>query len=229
MKPIVVQVVVEGETERDFVKRILNPYFYPKGLKFQFNLLHGVSRWGWERVRDEIAGSIYDDPNSYCTTMLDLYGLPENTPGKSSGYSRNPILWAENIEKSIAQSLAASNPRLQNFIKSRHFIPYLQVHEFEALLFSDPVAIAEVVNTKNCIDELMAIRNKYETPEHINNSPATAPSRRLRKIFGSSYQKPLYGVMIAQDIGLNKIRRQCRHFNAWLSLLEEIAQTSTLP
>lgn len=82
MKPIVVQVVVEGETERDFVKQILNPYFYPKGLKFQFNLLHGVSRWGWERVRNEIAGSIYDDPNSYCTTMLDLYGLPENTPGK---------------------------------------------------------------------------------------------------------------------------------------------------
>ena len=108
MKPIVVQVVVEGETERDFIKQILNPYFYPRGLKFQFNLLHGVSRWGWERVRNEIAGSIYDDPNSYCTMMLDLYGLPENTPGKSRGFNRDPLLWAEHIEKAIAKSLAES-------------------------------------------------------------------------------------------------------------------------
>lgn len=224
MKRTLVQVVVEGETERDFVKRILAPHFYPKGLVFQFNLLHGVNRWGWDRVRNEIAGCIYDAPESYCTTMIDLYGLPENTPGKNQGYDRNPILWAENIEKAISQSLFKSNQRLQNFITNDRFIPYLQVHEFEALLFSEPETIAAVVDTKDCAEELKAIRNQYKTPEYINNNPASAPSRRLKKIYGSSYQKPLFGVMIAQDIGLDKIRKQCRHFNSWLSLLENIAQ-----
>lgn len=228
MSFVEVQVVVEGETERDFVKRVLGPYFYPKGLRFHFNVLHGVNRWGWERVRNEIAGCIYDDPTSYCTTMLDLYGLPENTPGKHGNKYSDPVKWAEHIERSISKSLHDMNDRLEIFIDTGHFIPYLQVHEFEALLFSDPLMISPNVDSKPRHNELVEIREKYPTPEHINNSPATAPSRRLRKLFGSAYQKPLCGVLTAQDIGLPKIRHECKHFDSWLTILEEIAEVGRL-
>jgi hypothetical protein len=219
----VVQIVVEGETERDFVKKILGPYFRPQGMIFQFNVLHGVTRWGWEKVRNEIAGCIYDDPDSYCTTMLDLYGLPENTPGKHGGKYDDPLKWAGNIERSISRSLRELNERTGRFVAGGHFIPYVQVHEFEALLFSDPLAISPNVDGKEKDAELIKIRASYPTPEHINNHPSTAPSRRLRKLFGSAYQKPLCGTLIAEDIGLEKIRRECRHFNEWLTLLEGIA------
>ncbi len=222
----VVQIVVEGETERDFVKRILGPHFRPLGMIFQFNLLHGVSRWGWEKVRNEIAGCIYDDPNSYCTTMLDLYGLPENTPGKNGGKYDNPLKWAEHIERSISKSLSETNDRLELFIETGHFIPYLQVHEFEALLFSDPLAISPNVDARPRVEELIEIRQSYPTPEYINNHPSTAPSHRLRKLFGSAYQKPLCGTLIAEDIGLEKMRRECKHFDEWITLLEEIAEVN---
>ncbi len=228
MSFVEVQVVVEGETERDFVKRVLGPYFYPKGLRFHFNLLHGVTKWGWERVRDEIAGCIYDDPTSYCTTMLDLYGLPENTPGKHGGKYPDPLKWAEHIERSMSQSLRGMNDRLEIFIDTGHFIPYLQVHEFEALLFSDPAMISPNVDSRPHLEELVKIRESYPTPEYINNSPVTAPSHRLRRLFGSAYQKPLCGVLIAQDIGLTKIRRECKHFNDWLTTLEDLAEVSKL-
>ena len=221
----VVQIVVEGETERDFVKKILGPYFRPLGMIFQFDLLHGVTRWGWEKVRNEIAGCIYDNPNSYCTTMLDLYGLPENTPGKHGGKHDDPLKWAEHIERSISRSLLEMNERTELFVETGHFIPYLQVHEFEALLFSDPLAISPNVDGRSKDEELIKIREAYPTPEHINNHPSTAPSHRLRKLFGSAYQKPLCGSLIAEDIGLEKMRRECRHFNGWITLLEEIAET----
>lgn len=222
----VMQIVVEGETERDFVKKILGPHFRPLGMIFQFNVLHGVTRWGWEKVRNEIAGCIYDAPDSYCTTMLDLYGLPENTPGKHGGRYDDPLKWVTHIERAISRSLKEMNERMERFVGSGRFIPYLQVHEFEALLFSDPLAISPNVDAKSKDAELIKIRAEYPTPEHINNHPSTAPSRRLRKLFGTAYQKPLCGALIAEDIGLEKIRRECRHFHEWVTLLEELAEAS---
>jgi hypothetical protein len=62
------------------------------------------------------------------------------------------------------------------------------------------------------------------TPEHINNNPNTAPSKRILKIY-PEYNKVLDGYNIAKFIGIDKIRVECRHFDKWLSKLEHIIGT----
>ncbi|MEO1765387.1 MAG: DUF4276 family protein, partial [Cyanobacteria bacterium J06629_18] len=64
------------------------------------------------------------------------------------------------------------------------------------------------------------------SPEHINDSPVTAPSKRILACC-SGYEKPLHGSLIAIDIGLDTIRKQCRHFNQWLTRLENINQAES--
>ena len=100
------------------------------------------------------------------------------------------------------------------------FIPYIQLHEFEALLFSD----ISVFNRNFTSDELdfhsleQAI-NSVDTPEEFNNGPATAPSERLKKAI-KGYDKVVYGACLASEIGLDTIREKCKMFNEWIEKLE---------
>jgi len=64
-----------------------------------------------------------------------------------------------------------------------------------------------------------AIRNQFVTPEDINDSPVTAPSKRVRELI-PGYEKPLYGALAVLEIGLDRIRRECPHFNDWIVALE---------
>lgn len=97
----------------------------------------------------------------------------------------------------------------------------LQLHEFEALLFSDPQKLEDWLSLDTVIpyNSFANIRNAFDTPEDINDSPHTAPSKRILSI-AKSYNKVVDGNLIAQDIGLNRIRQQCPHFDAWLLKLE---------
>ena len=64
-----------------------------------------------------------------------------------------------------------------------------------------------------------AIRDQFETPEHINDSPQTAPSKRVEALV-AGYEKPLLGTLAILEIGLETIRSNCPHFNQWLTRLE---------
>ena len=73
-------------------------------------------------------------------------------------------------------------------------------------------------------DELKAIRDEFGTPEKIDDDPQTAPSKRIERFF-PVYQKPLHGTIAAKRIGVEVIRRECPHFNKWLSAPESLGQT----
>ena len=94
------------------------------------------------------------------------------------------------------------------------------MHEFEGLLFSDCAAFARGIGQPQIEIHLKAIRNQFATPEDIDDSPLTAPSKRVEAII-SGYTKPLFGVLAALEIGLDKIREACPHFRAWLEKLEK--------
>ncbi|HLO85357.1 MAG TPA: DUF4276 family protein [Nostocaceae cyanobacterium] len=64
-------------------------------------------------------------------------------------------------------------------------------------------------------------RELFSSPEHINEDPNTAPSKRILKCC-PGYDKPLHGSLIAIDIGLDVIRQQCQHFDKWLNKLENL-------
>jgi hypothetical protein len=93
------------------------------------------------------------------------------------------------------------------------------MHEFEALLFSDCKAFATAIGHPAAEPKLQEIRNQFQTPEEINDSPVTAPSKRIEAII-PGYDKPLGGTLAALEIGLPKIRAACPHFRNWLEILE---------
>ena len=116
-----------------------------------------------------------------------------------------------------------SSKKLQN----KNFIPYFQLHEFEALLFSNPKIMEEYFSLDQNVPEnsFLNIRNEFETPEHINNSRFTAPSKRIKGIIQSyDKKKTLDGASIAEKIGLPTIRSHCPHFNDWILQLENLTE-----
>ena len=104
----------------------------------------------------------------------------------------------------------------------RRFVPFVVVHEFEGLLFSNCQVFAQSIGRRDVAAAFQAIRDGFETPEHINDSPDTAPSKRVEDLV-PEYQKPLFGSVAASEIGLHRIRGECPHFASWLRQLETIA------
>lgn len=101
------------------------------------------------------------------------------------------------------------------------FLPYVQMHEFEALLFARPSAIAEAMRNASKATDLDAIRAAFANPEEINDSANTAPSKRIESLF-PSYQKPFHGVVAAQRITIEVMLGACPHFRDWVATLAAI-------
>lgn len=155
-------------------------------------------------------------PDSWFTTMIDLYKLPADFPGVSDYCrERDPIKRVRLLEGILASDL--DNAR---------FIPYIQVHEFEALLFSDPegFSIAFPANAKD-VSTLKTIRKSFETPEHIDDGECSAPSKRIVSLL-PDYDKVSAGPLVAKQIGLPRLRAECLHFDDWLERLERAGKTS---
>jgi hypothetical protein len=93
------------------------------------------------------------------------------------------------------------------------------MHEFEGLLFSDCGAFSRAIGRPELESKFKAVRDQFQTPEEINDSPDTAPSKRIEAIV-PEYEKPLFGALAILEIGLARIREECVHFDAWLKRLE---------
>ena len=106
----------------------------------------------------------------------------------------------------------------------RSVLPYVQLHEFEGLLFSDVEAFGRIL-PDTPVAELKLIRSEFVTPEEINDHPDTAPSKRLKTLI-PRYQKPHVGPVVALGIGLDKIRSECPRFDAWPRSLEALGESA---
>ena len=96
------------------------------------------------------------------------------------------------------------------------------MHEFEALLFSDCERFGAGIGKPEAAPRLQDIRDAFENPEEIDDSPETAPSKRLNNLV-PEYEKVLFGTLGAQEIGLPRMRENCPHFGDWLVRLEAYA------
>ena len=206
-----VLVFVEGQTEETFVRDLLVPYFSRLGIYLTPILAQtspghkgGIVSYG--KVKHQLTRLCRQDQGAYVTTMMDYYGLPNDFPGLDGRV-------ADAHEQVMRLELA-----LQQDIDAPNFIPNLMLHEFEALLFSAPEKIAEWLDDQALLAPMAAIRAAFATPEHINNSPQTAPSKRILTLV-PHYKKTVDGPLIAEDIGLDAIRAQCPHFNNWIERL----------
>ncbi|MEN9504055.1 MAG: hypothetical protein RI964_3340 [Pseudomonadota bacterium] len=217
-----IHVICEGQTEEMFVNEVLAESFVTQGIYLQPSLIGKPGQKGgnfrFERLLIDIRARLLGDPTAYCTTFFDFYGLPANFPGKQEA-----MCHSHNTDKAHCIS-DAMNLRLQSILGSeamRRFIPYVQMYEFEGLLFSDTKALAQSINQPVLIASLQAIRAAFASPEMINDSPETAPSKRLLALF-AGYDKPFHGSLAALEIGLDNIRQECPLFNAWLNRLAQL-------
>lgn len=76
---------------------------------------------------------------------------------------------------------------------AQRFIPFIVMHEFEGLLFSDCERFGRGIGHPELAPQFQIIRDLFATPEEINDSPLTAPSKRIEALL-PGYEKPLLGV-----------------------------------
>jgi Domain of unknown function (DUF4276) len=217
-----IKILVEGPTEILFVNEVLKPHFHDRGIyvkPFLFHKAGGIPKYSTSKR--QILNTIRSDPSCFCTTMVDFYGMPADWPGrKQANCCHTPTERAEIIEASILKDIAG---QLGGSFDSGRLMPYVQMHEFEALLFSFPEKLAESLGDKNLLSAFMAIRNKFSTPEEINDHYDTCPSRRIEGVL-QSFKKTINGIFAASIIGLERMRRECPHFNEWITKLEGIGR-----
>ena len=140
------------------------------------------------------------------STLIDFFRCPD-TPGKE--------VW--NKATNHQQEVELREQEIGRDIGSRHFIPYIQLHEFEALLFSSGVAFGELFSPEES-DKLCKIVDEFSNPEEINTTPDKAPSKRILDIV-SGYDKVAHGGSIARRIGIKVIMARCPRFRAWVERL----------
>lgn len=220
---------VEGETEETFVNEILCPHLLPFGHYASARLI-GNARLrsrrggirGWPTVRDDIVRHLNTDSGCYATTMVDYYALPQSGEGAWPGRAEAASLLFAAKASTVQQALSASIAGLMDAsFNTQRFIPYIIMHEFEGLLFSDCQRFANGIARPELGVAFQAIRDAFSTPEEINDSPITAPSKRVQALV-SGYEKPLYGNLAILEIGLDTIRRECPLFHQWVVTLETI-------
>ncbi len=217
-----VLILVEGQTELGFVKRVLSVYVgkdieliptihTTKNVKSGPNFKGGATTYS--RIEKEVLNLLADSSACTVTTMFDYYGLPHDFPGFSSKTG--------NCYEQIAQLEKAFADKIGN----NKFVPYIQLHEFEALLFSAPEVIDVIMSGKQLTNSnLRKIRAAYNSPEEINDNPTTAPSKRIEKEYGD-YQKPLHGQTISEEIGIATILKECKHFSEWIQKIKSVVSS----
>jgi hypothetical protein len=222
---------LEGQTEEDFVNEILRDYLLMKGYddvsaRIVGNARLRLRRGGirpWPSVRKDIVNHLKEDPNCVATTLVDFYGLPQEGdgawPGRKAAIRLTGAQKALSVENAMLADVTAE---MGKHFNPQRFVPFVIMHEFEALLFSDCGAFSRGIGRPGLESNFKAIRDQFPTPEDINDSPETAPSKRVKRLV-TEYQKPLLGTLAVLEIGLDRIRQECKHFDGWLSKLESLA------
>lgn len=187
---------VEGQTEESFVNEVLRNHLVSKGYYSVEARIVGNARLrerrggirAWPSVRRDILNHLRADQTCIATTMVDYYGLPQTWPGRErSSTLRTVEQKAGCVQDAIRQNVAAE---MGDRFDSDRFVPFVVMHEFEGLLFSDCAAFSQGIYRPDLEPHLQKIRNGFPTPEEINDSPDTAPSKRVKNLV-PGYEKPL--------------------------------------
>lgn len=216
-----VMVIVEGKTEEIFVTRILVPYLAVKGIYLYPTQISKKGEKGGDvsfvRVKNDIEKHLKQRANTYISIFVDYYGIKGDWPGlthakmKSKPSDISTVLVSETKQKIIGLFDA--------FNAGSRFYPFIAVHEFEALLFSDPCILSQELQVKkDLIDDILF---ECGEPEGINSSFHTAPSKRLDSL-NPRFKKTTTGITIAEKIGIDKMREKCPAFNKWVKTLESL-------
>jgi hypothetical protein len=219
-----IHIICEGLTERVFVNRVMKERFAVQGI-YLFPALLGVTghkggNVNFARLSADVVIRLKEDENAFCTTLIDYYGSGRDFPGRAEAERKSR---PGDKQRAVQDGLKASIVPIYRGAE-RRFIPYVQMYEFEGLLFSDTTVFAASIGQPDLKEKLSAIRSSFETPEFINEGSESHPSRRIKSVW-PGYNKSSHGQVIAEALGLAIIRRECPLFNEWVTHLEALAGT----
>lgn len=224
-----IYIIVEGQSEEKFIKEILTPYFANKNIfLYAERVITGKDNFGksckgggssylsYKNHLDKRIKEFDSQKNYYFSTMIDFYALPKDFPKLEE---------SQNIQGRYEQ-IAFLEKAFKDDIGFDNFIPYIQLHEFETLLFCDTNAIVECffdMNTKKLFNTIQEDIKNYDNIEMINSSTHNAPSKRLDRYTDGVYcgSKVSSSFSILKNIDIEVIKQKCSHFNSWL---EEIVK-----
>lgn len=214
--------IVEGKTEQIFIEKILAPHLGYKNIGIRATQVSKPGQKGgdirFSRIKRDLERHLKQRSNTYITTFIDYYGTKE-WPGLD-------LVTPHSLPADIAQTInEATKVEVTSLFSEQQaegrFIPFVAVHEFEALLFSDAKILAEQLGIFEA--QVETVISECGSPEAINNNPRTAPSKRLDAWSANGkFVKTTMGITIARQIGIEKMRSECPLFNEWLNVLESI-------
>ncbi len=217
---------VEGQTEQAFAVDVLQPHLSPFNVMVVKPRLTGLHARRKGRIPTggllntfghslgDIRRWMSEDKSidARFSIMIDLYSLPTDFPGYADAMKlASPHDQAAQLEKALANELGDSR-----------FVPYLQVHEFEAIVLANPDSFLEWFDDiDKQVANLKAECEPFATPEEINHGQHTHPKARIKKYI-EDYHENIDGPVLAGYVGLDAIRDKCPHFAQWLTTLEEL-------
>jgi hypothetical protein len=221
-------VVVEGQTEEAFVRSVLAPHLEAYGLNVSATIVGTPKRRGskalqkggghwpnWEKDIRRVLGGQRSATDVRVATLFDLYGLPEGFPGLAEhGSDTDTNRRCDKLQEALGEEF-----------DDRRFLPYIQRHEFEALVLAALPALRELVDTEEDLAGIDALEANVAglAPEDVNDDKKTAPSKRiLRHVV--SYRKVLHGPLVTESAGVSLLRKTCPRFGAWLTCLESLGK-----
>lgn len=244
MSVVILNVLCEGDTEEKFAKEVLKPYFKGFGIIVKHRSL--VTSWKKEKDgrKKAIRGGMISyqqakrdlfmwqretachrgDEIDYFTTMFDFYALPDDFPGYAEAQTiADPYLKVHKLEDEFSKDMSMQN-----------FIPYIQLHEFEALLFCDIEKLDE--EYPKCSREIRDLEKVLISfsgnPELIDGGFATAPGKRIKGAIEKTgkyrYDKPKSGAAVTSAIGIEKLMSKCIHFKNWIEAIRKVAGNQTI-
>ena len=211
-------IVCEGPTEKEFCNNLLSDFLIQRGIAIETPLVKhsGGGVVPWPILRKQLVNHLMEG-DSFVTMFIDYYGIKDDFEFPKWEEAKGIVVREDRmtlLEHAMRQDLPEE-------LRYR-FIPHLQLHEFESLLFSDLRGFERNFTASEMnLEQLRDVIRLFPNPEDINNNPLTAPSKRLESaIIG--YKKVLYGNCVALDIGLEKMMASCPHFRSWISRLTQI-------
>lgn len=208
-------IIVEGQTEQEFVNAQIAPYLRQHGIYEVTPILIRTSKSGrggfvnYQHLKNDVKRLLSSQKKDFVVSMfVDFFRCPEVPQKEKWSVKTNRLDQVVEMEKCIYED-----------INDTRFIPYIQLHEFEALLFASNDGFTAFLS-KEQAKKTQQIIESYDNPEDINTTPTGAPSKRLLAI-KDDYDKVIEGNLIALEIGFLKIMEKCPRFKAWIEKLIE--------
>lgn len=205
-----IYIIVEGQTEEEFVKNSISPYMATKGI-YDVRAIGMRGNVRYTRLKFNIINLLKSQSDIIVTTLIDYFRLCKDFP------KYNDSILISSMDERI--KFLEENCSID--INEIRFIPYIQLHEFEGLLFTKMdgfESLPQVKSNPKKYKELSEIIKKFPNPEFINEGDETAPSKRLINII-PGYSKPLYGPIIALENTFESILEKCPRFKNWINLI----------